>query len=247
MTNDERLSVTTQLVVAERYQIRDAVIRNTPSMLWVAGACVAYLLTSTIAFPRVESLSWPFSKALYFTALSVFAGSNAFGYDPMTSLGGFIVILNVLIGLILFGIFIAIVTMSFQPTEVTATATSGAGGAGGPLTVGPLVIGLPASAQASGAQVERSVNAAIEKADQILKEKEVAKEKDLGLAEVRTKLQESSSALRQARMQFEAAEGALMVAEGEASAQLNRAPYYMGLDADLVVPRPAIVIRRVRE
>jgi hypothetical protein len=67
-----------------------------------------------IEHPVARAGPWSFGQVLYYTLQSMFAGSLQFNYDPLTIGGKVIVVVNTLVGLTLFGVFIAVVTMSFQ-------------------------------------------------------------------------------------------------------------------------------------
>jgi hypothetical protein len=109
-----------QLVVAPRRQILGDTRRNLSVIAVILAIALLYVVASAALVAWAET--WSYGEGLYFTVINV--TTVGFGdYAPKTPIGRVIASVNAIIGLLMFGILVAVVSLAFQPGEYTATAT----------------------------------------------------------------------------------------------------------------------------
>src|SRR5215218_4117241 len=84
------------------------------SWRWIVGFLVfimAWLLISSLIFSIIENKSY--SLSLYFTIINMTTGFA--DIMPQTDIGKIIAVINSLLGLLAFGILVAVITLALQP------------------------------------------------------------------------------------------------------------------------------------
>jgi hypothetical protein len=245
MANEDYFQV--GLAHAEPREIGTALVKNTPSMAGVAILAVAYVVGSAAGMRAVEHLtSWTFGQTLYFTALNVVAGDFQLGFEPATRLGRMLAVINPLVGLILFGVFIALLTMTFQPTEYSVMSSGsgrppGGGGGAPPPPAQPVATPKPATTQtdASGRDLPQKLTSEISRAQEQAQAREARGENASEQARTAADLRRAHETLLSAQRQVVNAEQALRDAETLANSALAEALFHIGHDHDIRAPLKA--------
>jgi hypothetical protein len=111
-----------QLMVAPAEEVGRDIRKNLPSVLGLLMVTVAYILISSAVIRSLES-GWTFLHACYFTVINM--TTVGFGdVVPITHVGKIVAGVNGFVGLLLFGILIALFTLALQPSGWSATLTS---------------------------------------------------------------------------------------------------------------------------
>src|SRR5262245_45948904 len=111
---------TLALVIAPRRQIVRDLRANSWLILIAIGLLFVYVVASSAVIEYAEG--WSFLHAAYFTVINV----TTVGFGDVTAatqVGKILSGINAFIGLVLFGALVAAITLAFQPTEFTGTAT----------------------------------------------------------------------------------------------------------------------------
>lgn len=114
---------TLALVIAPRRQILRDLRANWAPILLVIGVLLVYIIASSAVIVYVEA--WSFLHAAYFTVINV----TTVGFGDVTAAtrtGKLISGVNAFVGLIVFGVLVAMITLALQPTEFTGTVKSAA-------------------------------------------------------------------------------------------------------------------------
>lgn len=110
-----------KLMVAPAAEVLYDTRRNFRWVMGIVVCVVIYVILSSIAIHYVEN--WSFLHASYFTVINM--TTVGFGdVVPLTHMGKIIAGLNAFVGVIFFGILVAIIAMAFQPSGFAATLTS---------------------------------------------------------------------------------------------------------------------------
>lgn len=110
-----------QLVVAPAAEVRRDVRKNLPWVLGLLIITVAYVLLSSALISTFEN-GWTFLHACYFTVINM--TTVGFGdVVPLTHGGKVIAGTNAFVGLLLFGILVAVLALALQPSGWSATLT----------------------------------------------------------------------------------------------------------------------------
>jgi hypothetical protein len=232
-----------ETVAAARY--------NSRLMIWLIVAGAAYVVVSARFFRTSEALQWSTGKALYFTSMNTFAGAVQF-QDPHTWPGGLLVLLNALVGLTLFGCFIALLTMSFQSSEPAvsnisiriATHLAAMAPRAGGHPPDPTVHGVPRSSTAgqlpTGADLAERLDDELTRARQLVADAESAGTTNAGAAETASKLARSLADLTNARKAAANAEAALRETEVQSWVDLDLAAFHTGTKEEIKMRRVEI-------
>jgi len=112
-----------ELVVVPRRRILTDTRQNLWAILLLMAIVLTYVLASAALIWRFETLQqWSYSESVYFTVINV--TTVGFGdYFPKTTAGRSLACVNALIGVLFFGLLVAVVALAFQPGELTATTT----------------------------------------------------------------------------------------------------------------------------
>lgn len=111
-----------KLMVAPAIEVRRDFRKNFPWVLGIILFAISYVLLSAAAIRTFEN-NWSFLHACYFTVINM--TTVGFGdVVPLTHGGKLIAGLNSLVGLLLFGVLVAIVAMALQPSGWSADLTS---------------------------------------------------------------------------------------------------------------------------
>lgn len=108
-----------KLMVAPATEVKRDVRKNLPWVAGLLGATIAYVLISS-AVIRVFESHWTYLHACYFTVINM--TTVGFGdVVPLTHGGKVIAGINALVGLLLFGILVAVLALALQPAGWSAT------------------------------------------------------------------------------------------------------------------------------
>ena len=111
---------TLHLAIAAPLDVARDVKKNSPWVLAIAGALCIYVLASAWLASLFEG--WTYLHSCYFTVINITTvgfGDVVHVTHPGKLLAGF----NAFVGLILFGSFVAALTMAFQPSSWSGTLT----------------------------------------------------------------------------------------------------------------------------
>jgi len=111
-----------KLVVAPTVAVKHDIRRNLPWIIWLFVFTVIYALVSSAVIRLFEN-NWSFLHAGYFTIINM--TTVGFGdVVPHTYGGKLIAGINSFVGPLLFGIFLAVITMALQPSGSSTTLGS---------------------------------------------------------------------------------------------------------------------------
>jgi hypothetical protein len=113
---EERLA----LVIAPRRQIARDFRANSGPILVALAALAVYIILFSLIISVIEG--WSFLHAAYFTVINV----TTVGFGDVTAathFGKVVSGINAFVGLIAFGILVALITLAVQPGEFTGTAS----------------------------------------------------------------------------------------------------------------------------
>lgn len=109
---------TINLVIAPTHAVRKDFQRNGRWILAVFGIWILYVLVSAGVGAFLED--WNYFKSLYFTVINT--TTVGFGdVTPSSSAGQTLAMVNAVIGLLIFGMLVATVTMALQPQSYSGT------------------------------------------------------------------------------------------------------------------------------
>lgn len=108
-----------QLTVAPRAEVRRDICRNVPWLAFILVLGLLYVLFMS-AVIRIWESDWSFLRAAYFTVINM--TTVGFGdVSPVTGTGKVIAGVNGVVGLILFGGFVAVIALALQPASWSAS------------------------------------------------------------------------------------------------------------------------------
>jgi hypothetical protein len=117
---------TISLSVAPVREVRRDLKRNVRWVLGFLGAVIVWVLISSLIIQALEDgtsnpvdkspISWSFGKACYFTVINM--ATVGFGdVVPITPGGRFLACVNAVLGLLFFGLLVAVFALSLQPAS----------------------------------------------------------------------------------------------------------------------------------
>jgi hypothetical protein len=112
---------TINMVIAPTEQIKHDFRRNLKPLIITFLIMILYILLSSIIISVFED-HWTFFKSLYFTVIN----TTTVGFGdivPLSSIGKTVSCINAILGLIFFGIFVALITLAFRPESYSGSIT----------------------------------------------------------------------------------------------------------------------------
>lgn len=110
-----------KLEVAPAAEVRRDIKRNIPWLSWLFVVALLYIIGSSLLIRLWES-DWSFLHSCYFTVINMTTVGFGDVY-PLTQMGKVIAGINGAVGLVIFGCFVAILALAFQPSGWTTLLT----------------------------------------------------------------------------------------------------------------------------
>jgi hypothetical protein len=189
-------------------------------------------------------VGWTFGDVVYFTALNIISGNSQPTFDACNVAGKVLTVANPLVGLTLFGIFIALLTMIFQPSEWSfRSGTESPEGGTGPHRRfdSSQNTSIESTPDALGTVLEQEIARAEEK----LGESTNTNNPNDAVATVLKELRETVGQLRAAQEAYAHAERSLNERAAEARSRLAAAGPHIGIP--FAVSMKTIRIERVHK
>jgi|GEM_PF-3994182 len=113
---------TQNLIVAPAVDVRRDFKKNLPYLAILSASALLYVIVVSLLISQWES-GWSFLHSCYFTVINMTTVGFGDVY-PLTHIGKVLAGVNGVAGLVIFGCFVAIFVMAFQPSEWTTHLTS---------------------------------------------------------------------------------------------------------------------------
>lgn len=109
-----------KLIIAPQRDVWRDFKANSGPILFAIAALLIYIILSSLVIWKVEQ--WAFWRAAYFTVINV----TTVGFGDVTAAtqaGKIMSGVNAFVGLVIFGVLVALITLAFQPGQFTGTAS----------------------------------------------------------------------------------------------------------------------------